>query len=432
MRDRATLIGSALAYTLSNSLGAALPFLMLPILTRVLSPEEYGRVAMFSVLVSVLGAFTGLNVHGAVSIRYFERAQLDFPRYVGTCLLILAVSTAFVAALAWLLHPVIASVTQLPRDWLLAAVLVSGGQFVIQTQLAIWQSAQQPWRYGALRVSQSLLDASLSLVLVLGVGLAWQGRVAGIAIAVAATAIVALFLLFRGGWVSFPPSGQYAANALRFGVPLIPNALGGLMIGAGDRMIVSTTLGIRDLGIYTIAWQVSMVIGLLADAFVKAYGPWLYANLHEGSADALHRIVGATYIAFVFFAVLALVTYLLIRMFGSLLLGAPFMQAIEVLPWFLAGNALLGMYYAVIGLIFFSSRTEIASLITLVSGGLGMLCVYVMSRSYGMQGAAAGFLVGNAIAFVFAWLCGARLFRLPWSDLPAARRALGLRWGPLT
>src|SRR5690606_13004257 len=88
-----SLLGPALIYAVSNGLAAGLPLLLLPILTRTLTPDEYGLVAMFSVVVTAFGALTGLSVHGAVSMRYFDRDSLDFPRYVGSCLAILAVST---------------------------------------------------------------------------------------------------------------------------------------------------------------------------------------------------------------------------------------------------------------------------------------------------------------------------------------------------
>ena len=100
-----SLFGSAIVYTLTNAVSAGIPVLVLPVLTRVLTPEEYGRVAMFSVVVTLFGAFTGLNVHGAVGIRYFARKDVDFPRYVATCLIILAASTLVVLALVGLLLP---------------------------------------------------------------------------------------------------------------------------------------------------------------------------------------------------------------------------------------------------------------------------------------------------------------------------------------
>ena len=42
------LVGNAAIYTLANVTNSAIPFLLLPVLTRVLSPEEYGLVTIFA------------------------------------------------------------------------------------------------------------------------------------------------------------------------------------------------------------------------------------------------------------------------------------------------------------------------------------------------------------------------------------------------
>lgn len=44
---QSSLFRNARIYTVANALNSAIPLLLLPILTRYLSPEEYGMVAMF-------------------------------------------------------------------------------------------------------------------------------------------------------------------------------------------------------------------------------------------------------------------------------------------------------------------------------------------------------------------------------------------------
>jgi len=48
------LTRNSLLYTGSNVLVASIPFVMLPVLTRYLSKEEYGILAMFQVMVTLL------------------------------------------------------------------------------------------------------------------------------------------------------------------------------------------------------------------------------------------------------------------------------------------------------------------------------------------------------------------------------------------
>ena len=58
-------------YLFSNILNALIPFLLLPILTHNLTPNEYGQVAMFQTLISGVAALTGLNTIGAANRKYF-------------------------------------------------------------------------------------------------------------------------------------------------------------------------------------------------------------------------------------------------------------------------------------------------------------------------------------------------------------------------
>ena len=56
LKSNTFLAGSAV-YLFSNILNAAIPFALLPVLTRYLTPEEYGEVAMFQTLLGALMAF---------------------------------------------------------------------------------------------------------------------------------------------------------------------------------------------------------------------------------------------------------------------------------------------------------------------------------------------------------------------------------------
>jgi O-antigen/teichoic acid export membrane protein len=424
MLSQKSLAGSALIYTLSNALSAGIPFLMLPVLTRVLKPEEYGQVAMFSVVVAVLGAFTGVNVHGAVGIRFFEKEKFDFPRYVATCLVILVTSTTVVLALVGLLLPWLEGVTKLPGTWLLAAVLVSAAQFLILTQLSIWQSSKQPWKFGALRISQSALDALASLVMVIGLGLAWQGRAGGIAIAAGAIACVALLLMCRGGWVKLPPDRHYAEDALRFCVPLIPHTVGAMLIAMIDRFMISNILDVASTGIYLVALQIGMVLGLLTDSFNKAYSPWLLESLKEMQYSREVRIVRFTYAYFAAVAVVALLIGLFAPPILGLLVGEKFRAAAPIVAYITLGFAFGGMYYMVSNYVFFAGRTANLAVITLTSGLLNVLMSYVLLKINGVVGAAQAFMLAQACLFAGTWWLANRSRPMPWGKALFLKTAL--------
>jgi O-antigen/teichoic acid export membrane protein len=68
---KSSLIRSAGIYTITSALNAAIPFLLMPVLTRYLSPADYGMVSMYGVLISFVTPFVGFNVEGAIARQYY-------------------------------------------------------------------------------------------------------------------------------------------------------------------------------------------------------------------------------------------------------------------------------------------------------------------------------------------------------------------------
>lgn len=414
MSKRKGLLSSTVIYTLTNALSAGIPFLMLPVLTRILTPDEYGIVAMFSVVVTVLGAFTGLSVHGALGIRYFEQDRFDLPRYVATCLSILLVSTSVVFIVVWLLLPVIEGFTKVPGRWLLAAVLVSGGQFVIQIQLTLWQVSSQPWKFGILRITQTASDAAISLFGILGLGLAWEGRLSGIGIANMIFMCLALFTIRAGGWLKWPADRGYATNALKFGVPLIPHVIGGMLIVMADRFLISNVLDVASTGIYMVAMQIGMVMSLLTDSFNRAFAPWLVESLKKEDATRDSLIVRLTYLYFFIVSALALVIGLTAPFMLNWLVGPQYQTASSVVIYIALGFAFGGMYYMVTNYVFYAGKTPALALITFLSGVFNIGITYYLLKTNGLVGAAQGFMLSQATTFFGTWWLAQKSRPMPW------------------
>ena len=408
------MIGHAAVYTVSNVLTAAIPFLLLPILTRVLTPAEYGTVAMFGIAVSMLGAFTGLSVQGAVSIRYFDQENINLSCYVASCLSILIVSTVIVFSLIFLFRSNLEKLTEVPQGWLLIAVLVSGMQFIILLRLYLWQVSKQPRKFGGLQITQSALNAGLSVWLVIVIGLGWRGRTSAIVIATFVVMVIAVSSLWRDKWIKFPVSLAYVKDALKFGVPLIPHTLGGMLISMVDRIIVTKLLGVAETGIYTVALQVGMVLGFVTNSINQAYAPWLFERLKQRDQTQEIVIVRYTYLYFLVLSGLALLIGLSAPTILSIIAGKAFRGGSGVVIYIAMGFAFGGMYYMVTNYIFFESATGKLAFITLFAGVVNVIVTYLLVMKYGIAGAGRGFMISQAILFLGTWLLAHKVHPMPW------------------
>jgi O-antigen/teichoic acid export membrane protein len=409
------LIGNTVVYLGANILNAGIPFLLLPILTRVLTPADYGTVAMFGIVLSVLGAFTGLSVHGAIGVRYFQLKKNELADYVGTCVGILVISTSLIFLAVAMLGSWLEKFSGVPTDWLLVAVFVSGLQFLGNIRLSLWQVAGEAKQYGGFQISQSFLNATLSLVLILIVGMTWEGRVLGQSVAILFFGLFGVWRLLRDGLLRLPTSWRvHSRDALRFGLPLIPHVIGGLLIVAADRLIIVRLLDVASAGIYMVALQVGQALGLVTEAFNKAYAPWLMKNLAKPS-DALRiAIVRGTYLYFVLVLVLAAGFGLMAPTIIGFLVGESFREAGELVSFIAFGFAFGGCYYMVTNYIFFESKTKLLAVVTLFSGLVNIPLMLILVKHNGIAGAGQALMLTHAFAFICTWWLAHKSHPMPW------------------
>jgi O-antigen/teichoic acid export membrane protein len=418
---RHKLFGNAAIYLGANIINAGIPFLLLPILTRVLTPADYGTVAMFGVVLSVMGAFTGLSVHGAIGVRYFQLTKQELAEYVGVCVGILVVSTVTLFLLVAVFGELVAGFTGVPADWMLVAVVLSGLQFLANIRLSLWQVSGRAKEYGAFQVAQSLLNACSALILIFIVGLAWQGRILGQATAISIFGFIAIWSLFKDKYILISKTWRLQCrDALNFGVPLIPHVIGGLMMATAGQFVVTNMLSVSETGYYVIGSQIGSLLGIVADAFVKSYGPWLYERLKDESNSARHRVVGVTYSVFIFFLGLATIAAASAFILFPFVVGPKFWEAQFLLVYFIFGNAFVGMYFSVAGFFFFTSKTKYISIVTVSSGFLSILLMYSLGSTWGTEGVAFGYLLSQIIMFLMAWYISNIIYPMPWTQVRLA------------
>ncbi|SOE17822.1 O-antigen/teichoic acid export membrane protein [Hoeflea halophila] len=410
----ARILRSVFLFTATNALAAAMPLLLMPVLTRVLTPEDYGIVAMFSIVITAFGSLTGLSVHGAVGMRYFDRDEYDFPRYVGNSFIILAVTSVTLLALVTVFREPLEHLTKLPHDWLMVAVGVSAVQFVLLIRLAIFQSAKHAGYFAVFRVGQALVDASISVALVLAFALAWEGRLIGISAGILLLGFAAAVSLFADGYFKLVPSRAYILNALKFGLPLIPHVLGGMLLATVDRVLIANLLGVAETGIYMVAVQIGLGIYLLADACNRAISPWQLEALKRNDKAVDVRIVRYGLLYFLGLVAIALAAGAAAPWVLPVLVGPAFAEAASLI-WLIAlGQAFGGMYFFVSNIIFYRNKTLSLSAVTISCGLFNAGLSFVLIQVVGLKGAAQAYLVAQIFLFVSAFILSQRLRPLPW------------------
>jgi O-antigen/teichoic acid export membrane protein len=415
LRFNSLLTGSA-TYLVSNILNAAIPFALLPVLTRYLEPSQYGQVAMFQTLLGALGAFVGLNVVGAAGRKYYDSVSSDeIRRFIAACLQILIASTTVILLITLFFHEKLSIWFDLEANWIFAAVLVSMTSVVVNLRLGQWQVRKKPRLYGALQITQSSTNMAISLLLVIYFVKGVNGWIEAQMLTSAAFLFISVFLLYRDKLFALMTwSPRLISEALHFGVPSIPHVFGGFLLISADRFVINQTLGLESAGIYMVAVQFSLALAIIFDAINKAFVPWLFERLKRNIYNEKLQIVRYTYAWYIFIFIGVALVFLLGPWLILIIAGEQYSQAGDIIGWLALGQGFGGMYLMVTNYIFYSKHTGILSLITVVSGLLNILLLVALTRIMGLEGAAVAFSISMGLRFVLVWWAAQKKHPMPW------------------
>lgn len=405
-------------YLASNILNAMVPFLLLPILTRYLAPNEYGQIAMFQTLVTGLAALTGLNVVGAANRKYYDAGQDDLASFNGACIHILMYSSFCLGLISVLFAEQISQWLNIPSLWVYLAISISSANFLIQFRLGQWQIRERAFSFGLFQVSQSIFVLILSLILVISLNQGASGRINALLITTIIFAILSLLLLYRDSLLQlFPLRNDFLKEALSFGVPLVPHVVGIFFLSSVDRFFINQKLGIADAGIYMLAVQLSLGMAIVFDAINKALIPWLFRSLTENNPIQLQRLVKFTYCFFVVVAILGGLSFIIGPWVIKWVAGDEYQRAGSVIGWLCLGQAFGGMYLMVTNYLFYAKKTGMLSFVTISTGVLNILLLLYLINLKGIVGVAMAFSISMCIRFFATWWLASRLKLISWNIL---------------
>lgn len=410
------LLKNSFVYVLGDVLNKSIPFFMLPILTRYLTPEDYGIISAFTAFVAILAVFTGLSVHGAVNVNFFRISKDDLREYIGNVVIILSVTTFMVFLAVLLFHVFLQEKLNLPFEWIFVAVILAFAQFLTTINLVLWTAEQRPKPYAMYQISQTLVTTCLSIIFIVGLQMDWEGQLIAQSIGIVLFSAISLVFLYKRKYLLFRLNRNHISDALRFGIPLIPHSLAAWIKTGADRLILMSLLGSHATGIYSVGYQLGMVISVLVTAFNKAWSPHIFKMLSTNpDIEQKRKTVKIIYSYFIFILIFAALFAYSAELLLPMFLGEKFRESLNYIMYFSMAFAFQGMYLMVGNYIIYEKKTSILAYVTLSTAILHICLTYFFVLSYGALGAAMSTLVSYAVTFFAIWLLSSRVYKMPWN-----------------
>jgi O-antigen/teichoic acid export membrane protein len=271
------LFGRGLLYVVVWSLQIVGATLVSPVLAHLLGPSDFGQLATAIAVHQLLVVFAVIGLDQALVQQHAEDGDDRVARglvTVGTVLAAVLMAVVYVTGPLW--APVLgfSGFSPLVVAMVLWTLPASAGQLM----MGLLMSQDRFPRFAVLSVLSAVGGQIFGIGLVLGLGAsadvyAWgtvisQYLAMGLGIAFTRPALRGLF------------DRAATWRAVKLGIPLMITVLFGLILNAGDRVLIQRILGSGETGRYQVAYTVGYVVVMLIGYTGQAWTPRISA-IHD-------------------------------------------------------------------------------------------------------------------------------------------------------
>ena len=399
----------SLLYTVAMMLQRGTAFVLLPLYTHVLTPAEYGTVAIITALNGILVVLLPLALHAAVTRFYFEyRTDAQTLReFWGTLLVFMTVCCMVLGgALLAFGEPLFKALLGDIAFWPYVAIGICTAmvQPFFQMVQSVYQTREQPVQFAIISFGHFIVTLLLSLFLVLG--LHWRATVPLTAMLVSSALFAAWGLaLMRHDFVLCLRL-DFLKEALHYVLPQIPHGLTGQLSAGADKFLLNGLVSLATAGVYNVASLFGLLVEVVCTSVNRAYVPIAMGALKSEDPDRLEELRAAGTLLVALFLFLGASLTIFSRLIVGLVTSDEFAGAAVFVPFLAFSGAATGIYYIFVNILFFDRR---GTKFVPVGTGLGAVSTIglnlLLIHAYGAIGAAIATLTAQLITTVsIGWL----------------------------
>ncbi len=404
-----------LSYSGVNIINASVPFLLLPILTTYLSPEDYGILSMVQLLMLLSFPFVMMNSQGLLIMEYSNLSKEKYKALVSTAILIPLFGFVFLEFIFFLFSNSIVKYFQIPSYLLYLIPVFLFFQTIPTFVPIIFQAKKDPFNFGKFKISLTIINVLLSLLFVVLLNYGWEGRLFGIVGSFLIFSIIGVIVLFRFDVLNLSFDFESLKKILTFGFPLLPHAISAILLASSSKFFLANMISNEAVGIYTVAFQIASAVLLIMTSVNQAWAPNLYEMLNSNPTEiAKLGIVKQTYKVMIFMIAITLFFIVLVPYIFIFFINENYHSGVLISRIISIGLLMNGLYFLVTNYILFTKNTKVLSYITSIISIIGAVINYYLILEYGIIGAAYGLIITFGLLFITVFYYSNKLYRMPW------------------
>lgn len=390
-------------------------FIMIPVYTRFLMPEDYGLLELLDLTISVIAMIFGMRIGAGIIRFYHSYDELQDKKEVYSTALITMTLIALIllVVLQIFSHPIanlIAGSTEQVRAFqvmfgclALQQIFMTGESYLLAQKKSVL--------YSALGLISFVIMLSLNILFLVFMGMGVYGVLLSMLIAKAINMVLVLFITLRGVPLRFSWSKLRVMTL--YTLPLVPAGAAMFLLHFSDRFFIRHYVDLSELGLYALGYKFGMLINIFITAPI--FSIWNTQRYEIAKQPDAGPVFARTFTWFVFVLVLAgLGISLFIDEVLHLVATERYDGASTVVPLI----ALAYITYSMAGFLnlgnMITGRTKYIMYIQVSVASLNILFNILLISRFGIMGAAVSTLLSFSILMVLNHYASQKALYVPY------------------
>lgn len=403
MTTKKKVLENSFLYIFSSLLVKAMGFLLLPIYTMFLTPDEYGITNLTMGFINVAIYIVGFSLYSAV-LRFhtdYKNNQWKLKRLYGTIITFVILSGVISVILGVVFRNVLVETFFEGVDFypivfiaLLSSLFVS----LHAVHESILQGMQQGKKLTKLNLIVFASTTSLKIIFIGYFKLGATGFLVAQLITYIIYFIYMVIDLIKNELIKWTIDLQILKEILQYSIPLMPHNLSTRVASLASRIFINTSGTLADVGLYSIAMQFGNLIDIVQSSVNKAFQPWFFEMMNNNDKKSKKEIVNLSNVLLIVYSLVYMVIGLFSQEVVLLMTDNNYMMAWTVIPILVLGFSIKSMYYFYVNVIMFYKQAARKLFIATIIGSLmDIILAYMLVPRFGMYGSALAFVLAKAI-----------------------------------
>lgn len=291
----ANVIKNSSIYTVTSVLQKAIGFLLLPLYTTYLTPEDYGITGVVNALTALLSLLFTLSLNSSVQRYYYiyDDRPVERQYFFGTIFLTVLANSLFLGLLLVifkdiLILPFVGEIQFYPYIFIgILTIIVNPIYTIFQTLLQTMEMARE-FAVNSLVNFFSIISLNLLFVVVFKIGA--TGQLLSYLIVGFIFGVYSLYSLIQKQIIKIGFKFNYLKEGLSYSLPLLPHLLSTNIANLISRLFLNNQVSTSGVGLFNLSSQIMLVIDTLQTSINSAYIPWFYGIMNKDKQEHHHVI----------------------------------------------------------------------------------------------------------------------------------------------